>query len=47
MGRIDRSNGQDATMERRHIAAMLRHFDEYERVKAKKHAYFTTAQAFF
>ena len=37
MGRIDRSGGQDATMERRHIQQMLRHIDEYEQVKKKKH----------
>jgi transposase InsO family protein len=47
MGRIDRSCGQDATMERRHIAAMLRHIDEYERVKAKKHAKYKHVAAFF
>lgn len=47
MGRIDRSNGQDATMERRHIQAMLRHIDEYEQVKSKSHPKFRTASAFY
>ena len=47
MGRIDRSNGQDATMERRHIHTMLRHIDEYEQVKRKEHPFFKTAQDFY
>ena len=47
MGRIDRSGGQDATMERRHIQAMLRHIDEYELVKSKQHASFKTARQFY
>lgn len=47
MGRIDRSSGQDAVMERRHICAMLRHFEEYEKVKQKKHLTFSTAQSFY
>jgi transposase InsO family protein len=47
MGRIDRSNGQDATMERRHINAMLRNIAEYESVKRKAHKEFRTAQEFY
>jgi len=47
MGRIDRSNCQDATMERRHIRAMLRHIDEYELVKSKSHPKFKTATSFY
>lgn len=47
MGRIDRSAGQDATMERRHIAVMLRHIAEYELVKSNKHQEFMTAQSFY
>lgn len=47
MGRIDKSRGQDSTMERRHIHAMLRNIDEYEQVKAKKHPTFKTAQEFY
>src|ERR1700734_766416 len=47
MGRIDRSNGQDKTMEQRHINAMLRNFDEYELVKNKKHPTYKTAGEFF
>ena len=37
MGRIDDHNGQDAVMRRRHIHQMLRHIDDYELVKQKKH----------
>ena len=47
MGRIDRSGGQDATMERRHIQQMLRYIDEYEKVKRKEHPTLSTAQAFY
>ena len=47
MGRIDKSRGQDSTMERRHIHAMLRNIDEYDLVKAKKHPTFKTAQDFY
>ena len=47
MGRIDRSGGQDATMERRHIQQMIRHMDEYELVKKKKHLKYTFAKDFY
>jgi transposase InsO family protein len=47
MGRIDRSGGQDRTMERRHIQAMLRHIDAYELVKRKAHPEYQTATAFY
>lgn len=47
MGRIDRSKGQDSTMERRHINVMLRHIDEYELVKQKIHPDLKTAQEFY
>lgn len=47
MGRIDRSKGQDTVMERRHIEAMLRHVDEYEAVKRKKHKHYKTAVSFY
>jgi transposase InsO family protein len=47
MGRIDRSGGQDATMERRHIQQMLKHIDEYEKVKKKEHSEFKQAQEFY
>lgn len=47
MGRIDRSNGQDAVMERRHIQVMLRHINEYEQVKSKSHLEFKTATEFY
>lgn len=47
MGRIDRSGGQDATMERRHIHQMVRHIDEYERVKKKQHPCYKRAQEFY
>lgn len=47
MGRIDKSRGQDSTMERRHIQAMLRNIGEYEEVKAKRHKQFKTAQEFY
>lgn len=47
MGRIDRSHGQDATMERRHIHQMLRHIEEYELVKRQKHPDFKTAITFY
>lgn len=47
MGRIDKSRGQDATLERRHITLMLRHFAEYELVKKKDHKEFATAQEFY
>lgn len=47
MGRIDKTSGQDATLERRHINIMLRHIQEYEQVKTKKHQTFKTAQDFY
>lgn len=47
MGRIDRSGGQDKTMERRHIMTMLRHIDEYELVKRKRHEVYVKAQEFY
>jgi hypothetical protein len=47
MGRIDKSKGQDATMERRHIHQMLRHIEEYEQVKKKVHPRYRSAQAFY
>jgi transposase InsO family protein len=47
MGRIDKSKGQDATMERRHIRQMLRHIDEYEQVKRKEHPDYRYAQEFY
>lgn len=47
MGRIDRSCGQDATMERRHIQQMLRHIDEYEQVKTRKHERYKFACEFY
>lgn len=47
MGRIDRSGGQDKTMERRHIHQMLRHMEEYERVKRREHELYKTASEFY
>lgn len=47
MGRIDKSKGQDATMERRHIHQMLRHIDEYELVKKKLHPKYQFAWEFY
>lgn len=47
MGRIDRSGGQDATLERRHIQQMVRYIDEYEQVKRKEHPKYRTAKAFY
>lgn len=47
MGRIDRAEGQDATLERRHIQAMLKNIDGYELVKAKKHRLYKTATDFY
>lgn len=47
MGRIDRSEGQDATLERRHIKAMLKHIDEYELVKSRAHPKYKTACEFY
>lgn len=47
MGRIDRSQGQDATMARRHIQQMVQHIDEYEQVKRNTHPKYRTAQSFY
>lgn len=47
MGRIDRSGGQDATMERRHIHAMIRHIEGYELVKRRLHPEYRTATSFY
>lgn len=47
MGRIDRANGQDAVMERRHIQAMLNNIGGYELVKSKKHPEYITATEFY
>lgn len=47
MGRIDRSEGQDKTMERRHIHQMLRYIDEYDLVKSGKHPEYEKAQEFY
>jgi IS30 family transposase len=47
VGRIDRSGGQDATLERRHIRSMLTHISEYEEVKNKSHASFVYAHEFY
>lgn len=47
MGRIDRAEGQDATMERRHIHAMLNNIEGYELVKSKKHPKYRTAGEFY
>jgi transposase InsO family protein len=47
MGRIDRSNGQDAVMEKRHIQTMLRNIQGYELVKSKKHPTYKTATEFY
>jgi hypothetical protein len=47
MGRIDKSRGQDKTLERRHINQMLRHIDEYELVKKGCHDEFSTAVEFY
>ena len=47
MRRIDRSNGQDKVMERRHIEQMLRYVDEYEAVKRGKHSLYKTAKEFY
>ena len=37
MGRIDKNNGQDTVLKQRHIRQMLRHIDEYEAIKQKRH----------
>jgi Integrase core domain len=47
MGRIERSDGQDKVMERRHIEQMLRYADEYELVKKKGHNLYKTALEFY
>ena len=47
MGRIDIRGGPDLVMERRHINAMLRSFEEYELIKSKNHKLFITVTDFF
>lgn len=47
MGRIDVSSGPDLVMQRRHIKAMLRNFEEYELIKSKEHKLFTKVTEFF
>jgi len=47
MGRIDRSGGQDSTLERRHIHQMLRHIEEYEQVKERRHPRYRFAWEFY
>lgn len=47
MGRIDVRGGPDLTMERRHIKAMLRSFEEYELIKSRQHKVFSTVTEFF
>lgn len=47
MGRIDRSQGQDRTLERRHIRAMLRNIAEYEQIKKKQHIEYRQAEDFY
>lgn len=47
MGRLDRSSGQDAVMERRHIEAMLRNVDDYEAIKNRSHERYKTAKSFY
>jgi transposase InsO family protein len=47
MGRIDRNNGQDRTLERRHIHQMLKNIDDYELVKKKEHPKYKLAQEFY
>ena len=47
MGRIDLMSDPDLTMERRHINAMLRSFEEYELIKSRQHKVFSTVIKFF
>lgn len=47
MGRIERSGGQDKTMEMRHIHQMLRHMEEYEGVKKGEHPKYRKATEFY
>lgn len=47
MGRIDRSRGQDAVMERRHIQSMLNNIEGYELVKRNNHPEYKTATEFY
>lgn len=47
MSSYERSIGQGSVLERRQISLMLRHIDEYELVKSKKHSKFKTAVAFY
>jgi transposase InsO family protein len=47
MGRIDRSGGQDKTMEKRHIQQMIRHMEEYEQVKRGEHPKYKQVKDFY
>jgi len=47
MGRIDRNNGQDSVMKRRHINNMLFNINEYELVKKKGHKLFNSLEEFY
>lgn len=47
MGRIDRSAGQDATMERHLIRSMLANIEEYELVKSRNHPKYSCAAEFY
>jgi len=47
MGRVDKSSGQDKTLERRHINQMLRNFSDYELVKSNSHTTLKTAKEFY
>jgi hypothetical protein len=47
MGRIDRSRGQDATLERRYINNMLNNIEEYELVKNGLHSEFGRVAEFY
>lgn len=47
MIRIESGRGQDATLARRHITQMLRHFEEYEQVKQKRHPKYRLVKDFY
>jgi len=47
MGWGNRSKSQYMALEGRHIAGLLRHIDEYELVKQKRHEVFEKAQDFY
>lgn len=47
MGRIDKSKGQDAAMQRRHLKHALYLIDEYELVKAGKHSHYKIVDQFY